>query len=89
MIWQGTRCLGERANWEIFDHPVQRIMVFWHKKEKQISLSIIQGWELRLFKVWVLDNESNKSAYSGGTGTYVGKSIFLGAGFLYQPKNDF
>jgi hypothetical protein len=35
-----------------------------------------------------LDNESNKSAYSGGTGTYVGeKSIFnLGAGFLYQPK---
>jgi hypothetical protein len=34
------------------------------------------------------DNESNKSAYSGGTGTYVGeKSIFnLGAGFLYQPK---
>jgi hypothetical protein len=30
------------------------------------------------YKVWVLDNESNKSAYSGGTGTYVGeKSIFL------------
>jgi hypothetical protein len=22
-------------------------MVFWHKKEKQISLSIIQGWELQ------------------------------------------
>jgi hypothetical protein len=31
-----------------------------------------------------LDNESNKSAYSGGTGTYVGEKVFfnLGAGFL-------
>jgi hypothetical protein len=38
-------------------------MVFWHKKEKQISLSIIQGWELQYE---FLDNESNKSAYSGG-----------------------
>lgn len=35
-----------------------------------------------------LDNESNKSAYSGGAGTYVGtKNIFnLGAGFMHQPK---
>ncbi|UQD54876.1 OprO/OprP family phosphate-selective porin [Flavobacterium sp. K5-23] len=35
-----------------------------------------------------LDNESNKTAYSGGTGTYIGeKKIFnLGAGFLYQAK---
>ncbi len=35
-----------------------------------------------------LDNESNKSAYSGGTGTYVGtKNILnLGAGFMHQPK---
>jgi len=35
-----------------------------------------------------LDNESNKSAYSGGAGTYLGsKSIFnLGAGFMHQPK---
>jgi hypothetical protein len=35
-----------------------------------------------------LDNESNKSAYSGGAGTYVGtKNIFnLGAGFMHQAK---
>ena len=35
-----------------------------------------------------LDNESNKSAYSGGAGTYVGtKNILnLGAGFMYQAK---
>lgn len=34
-----------------------------------------------------LDNESNKSAYSGGTGTYLGKKkLFnLGAGFMIQP----
>ncbi len=34
------------------------------------------------------DNESNKSPYSGGTGTYIGKKrIFnIGGGFLYQPK---
>jgi uncharacterized membrane-anchored protein len=30
---------------------VQRIMVFWHKKEKQISLSIIKDENFRLFKV--------------------------------------
>lgn len=35
-----------------------------------------------------LDNESNKTAYSGGAGTYVGtKNIFnFGAGFMHQPK---
>ncbi|MBK5208437.1 MAG: porin [Flavobacteriaceae bacterium] len=35
-----------------------------------------------------LDNESNKSPYSGKTGTYIGeKNIFnLGAGFMHQPK---
>ena len=35
-----------------------------------------------------LDDESNKSAYSGSTGTHIGeKNVFnLGAGFLYQPK---
>ncbi|MCJ7756884.1 MAG: porin [Gillisia sp.] len=35
-----------------------------------------------------LDNESNKSAYSGGAGTYVGtKNILnLGAGFMHQAK---
>lgn len=35
-----------------------------------------------------LDNESNKSAYSGRAGTYVGtKNIFnLGAGFMHQSK---
>jgi len=35
-----------------------------------------------------LDNESNKSPYSGGTGTYIGtKNILnLGAGFMNQPK---
>lgn len=35
-----------------------------------------------------LENESNKTAYSGGTGTYVGKKKLLnvGAGFIYQPK---
>jgi hypothetical protein len=35
-----------------------------------------------------LDNESNKSPYSGGAGTYVGtKNILnLGAGFMHQPK---
>ncbi|MBL4745934.1 MAG: porin [Flavobacteriaceae bacterium] len=35
-----------------------------------------------------LDNESQTSAYSGGTGTYIGKkNIFnIGIGFLYQPK---
>lgn len=35
-----------------------------------------------------LDNESNKTAYSGGAGTYVGtKNILnLGAGFMHQPK---
>jgi len=35
-----------------------------------------------------LDNESNKSAYSGGTGTYLGtKSLLnLGAGFMHQSK---
>ena len=35
-----------------------------------------------------LDNESNKSPYSGGTGTYLGnKNIFnLGVGFMNQPK---
>ncbi len=35
-----------------------------------------------------LDNESNKSPYSGGAGTYVGtKNIFnLGAGFMHQSK---
>mgnify|MGYP006995562767 CR=1 FL=1 len=35
-----------------------------------------------------LDNESNKSPYSGGTGTYVGsKNILnLGVGFMNQPK---
>jgi len=35
-----------------------------------------------------LDNESNKSAYSGGTGTYLGtKNILnLGVGFMNQPK---
>jgi Uri superfamily endonuclease len=43
-----ARGLGvkERANWEIdylVSLKVQLIMVFWHKKEKQISLSIIQG----------------------------------------------
>jgi hypothetical protein len=41
-------------------------MVFWHKKEKQISLSKSKDENFRLFKVWVFDNESNKSAYSGG-----------------------
>jgi hypothetical protein len=34
-----------------------------------------------------LDNESNKSAYSGGTGTYVGeKSIFFNLGLDYIKK---
>lgn len=35
-----------------------------------------------------LDNESNKSPYSGGAGTYIGtKNILnLGAGFMNQPK---
>jgi len=35
-----------------------------------------------------LDNESNKTAYSGGAGTYVGtKNILnLGAGFMHQAK---
>lgn len=35
-----------------------------------------------------LDDESNKSAYSGGIGTYMGKKniLNLGIGFLYQPK---
>jgi hypothetical protein len=35
-----------------------------------------------------LDNESNKSPYSGKTGTNIGKkNIFnIGAGFMYQPK---
>lgn len=35
-----------------------------------------------------LDDESNKTAYSDGTGTYLGKKrIFnIGAGFLIQPK---
>lgn len=35
-----------------------------------------------------LDNEGNKSAYSGAAGTYMGKKqIFnIGAGFLFQPK---
>ena len=35
-----------------------------------------------------LDNESNKSPYSGGTGTYIGKKniLNLGAGFMNQPK---
>ncbi len=35
-----------------------------------------------------LDNESNKSAYSGGAGTYLGKKriLNLGGGFLHQPK---
>lgn len=35
-----------------------------------------------------LDNESNKSAYSGGTGTYIGKKNILnfGVGFMNQPK---
>ena len=35
-----------------------------------------------------LDNESNKTSYSGGTGTYLGsKNIFnIGGGFLFQPK---
>jgi hypothetical protein len=35
-----------------------------------------------------LDNESNKTAYSGGAGTYLGtKNILnLGAGFMHQPK---
>ncbi len=34
-----------------------------------------------------LDNESNKTAYSGGTGTYLGKKklLNLGAGFMVQP----
>jgi len=36
----------------------------------------------------LLDNESNKTSYSGGTGTYLGtKNIFnIGGGFLFQPK---
>lgn len=36
------------------------------------------------YEIW--DNESNKSAYSGGTGTYLGKKkIFnIGAGYLFQ-----
>tara|TARA_Y100000782_G_scaffold110176_1_gene136197 strand:+ start:3622 stop:4911 length:1290 start_codon:yes stop_codon:yes gene_type:complete len=35
-----------------------------------------------------LENESNKTAYSGGTGTHLGKArlFSLGAGFMYQPK---
>ncbi len=35
-----------------------------------------------------LDNESNKTAYSGAVGTYLGKKKILniGAGFLYQAK---
>lgn len=35
-----------------------------------------------------LDNESNKSPYSGGTGTYVGSKdiLNLGVGFMNQPK---
>lgn len=35
-----------------------------------------------------LDNESNKTAYSGGAGTYIGtkRILNLGAGMLYQPK---
>lgn len=35
-----------------------------------------------------LDNESNKTAYSGGTGTYIGKKNILnfGIGFMNQPK---
>jgi hypothetical protein len=39
-------------------------------------------------KYELLDNESNKTSYSGGTGTYLGtKNIFnIGGGFLFQPK---
>ncbi len=35
-----------------------------------------------------LEDESAKTAYSGGTGTYLGKKklLNLGAGFLYQPQ---
>ncbi|MFT4736107.1 MAG: hypothetical protein ACI92W_000208 [Paraglaciecola sp.] len=34
------------------------------------------------------DNESNKTAYSGGAGTYLGakKILNFGSGFLFQPK---
>ncbi|APD07711.1 hypothetical protein UJ101_02210 [Flavobacteriaceae bacterium UJ101] len=37
------------------------------------------------YEFW--DNESNKTAYSGGTGTYLGKKklLNLGAGFMLQP----
>lgn len=39
-------------------------------------------------KYELLDDESNKSAYSGAVGTYMGKKniLNLGIGFLYQPK---
>ncbi|WP_281765180.1 porin [Neptunitalea lumnitzerae] len=35
-----------------------------------------------------LDNESNKTAYSGGAGTYLGKKkiLNLGAGYLFEPE---
>lgn len=35
-----------------------------------------------------LDNESNKTAYSGGKGTYIGEKEILniGAGFVFQPQ---
>lgn len=35
-----------------------------------------------------LDNESNKTPYSGGIGTYIGtkKVLNLGVGYAYQPK---
>lgn len=38
------------------------------------------------YEFW--DNESNKTAYSGGTGTYLGKKKILnfGGGFIFQPK---
>lgn len=39
-------------------------------------------------KYQFFEHESNKSAYSGATGTYIGqkKVLSFGAGFLYQPK---
>jgi hypothetical protein len=52
-----ARGLGVWAKGQIgkFDYlvslKVQLIMVFWHKKEKQISLSIIKDENFRLFKV--------------------------------------
>ncbi|GIM52607.1 hypothetical protein CAPN004_16370 [Capnocytophaga cynodegmi] len=57
-------------------------------KEFGYSRNIARFYTSSYIKYEFLDNESNKTPYSGGVGTYIGtkRILNLGIGYAYQPK---